>query len=301
MLAPTSRKRTLEVGFQNLQITYCFDIFEDSNRVFNLDETNIQLCPSTGKVVSIRGTKNVYEVAPGPCKSNLTSVGAFNASGAIVAPAIIYPYIRLLRDIAEQLPDDFYIGHSESGWMTSATFFEYIANAFIPWIESNQIQKPVFLFIDGHSSHLSMQVSTLHNQTFLYLLPPNTTHILQPADVGPFRALKQYWREEVRKYQRNNVNETVRRVDVAPVMKQVLARISVSAISNEFRATGLYPLNADSPDYSKCLQLGENNLNCIQNWQHQTQHLPAPMINNTEKYRCALDVIDTELEMDTNE
>ena len=67
-----------------------------------------------------------------------------------------------------------------------------------------------------------MQVSTLceDNQIFLYLLTPNTTHILQPADVGPFRALKQYWREEVHKYQRNNVNETVRRVDVAPLMKK---------------------------------------------------------------------------------
>ena len=74
----------------NVTALNALDIFEDSNRVFNLDETNIQLCPSTGKVISIRGTKNVYEVAPGPCKSNLTFVGTFNASGAIVAPVTIY-------------------------------------------------------------------------------------------------------------------------------------------------------------------------------------------------------------------
>ena len=55
----------------------------------------------------------------------------------------------------------------------------------------------------------------------LYLLPPKKAHSLQPADGGPFKALKQYWRDEVRKYQQENVNEIVR-VDVAPLMKKVL-------------------------------------------------------------------------------
>ena len=55
-----------------------------------------------------------------------------------------------------------------------------------------------------------------------YFLTPTTTHTLQPADVGPLKALKQYWRNELRKYQRENVNEIVR-VDVARLMKNVLA------------------------------------------------------------------------------
>ena len=89
------------------------------------------------------------------------------------------------------------------------------------------IPKPVILFIDRHSSHLTFQVSTLceYNESILYLLPPNTTDTLQPTYVGPLKALKQYWRVKGRKYQRENVNEIVR-LDVAPLMKKVVLRAS---------------------------------------------------------------------------
>ena len=55
------------------------DIFNDPSRVFNSDESNIQLCPKTGKVVGLKGWKNVYEVAPAPEKSTLTFLGIFSA------------------------------------------------------------------------------------------------------------------------------------------------------------------------------------------------------------------------------
>ena len=77
--------------------------------------------------LSICGTRNVYEVAPGPCKSTLTFVGTFNANGSIAAPAIIYSDLRMPSDIAEQIPEELYIGHSESGCKKSANFYEYIA------------------------------------------------------------------------------------------------------------------------------------------------------------------------------
>ena len=59
------------------------NFFKDPNRIFNLDDTNIQLCVSTGQVRSIRETINVYEIAPGLCKSTLTFVGTLNANGSI--------------------------------------------------------------------------------------------------------------------------------------------------------------------------------------------------------------------------
>ena len=67
------------------------DFFKDPNGIFNMDETNIQLCVSTGKVRNIRETRNVFEIAPGHCKSTHSFVEIFNANGSIVAPAIIYP------------------------------------------------------------------------------------------------------------------------------------------------------------------------------------------------------------------
>ena len=237
------------------------EILDDPQRIFNLDESNIQLCPKTGKVVRIKGWRNVYELAPGPEKSTLTFVGTFSASGDIVAPAIIYPYVRVPSDIVNNVPPGFFIGNSESGWMTAPCFFEYIANAFVPFLKTNNVTRPVVLFVDGHSTHSTLQVSEFceQNDLILYLLPPNTTHILQPANVGPFRPLKHYWAQEVHKFQRENPNSVVRRVDVASHLTKVLKRIKPSSITNGFLATGLYPLYPNKLDYSKCLEIDREN------------------------------------------
>ena len=141
--------------------------------------------------------------------------------------------------------------------MKSECFFEYIANGFIPWIEEQNIKKPVILFVDGHSTHLTLQVSKLcdENDVILYLLPPNTTHILQPADVGAFKSMKQHWRQEVHEFQRTNPNVVVCHSNVAPLLRNVLERIKDDVIKSGFLATGLCPLDPNRPDYAKCLDI----------------------------------------------
>ena len=235
------------------------DIFEDPSRVYNLDESNLQLCPSTGRVVGFKSWKNCYELAPGPEKSTLTFVGNFNARGDIVIPAIIFPYTRVPSDIAASVPDGFFLGHSETGWMKSENFYEYLVNGFIPYLKENEIKMPIILFVDGHSTHLTLQASKLcdENDIILYLLPPNTTHILQPADVSVFRSFKSLWRRAVHDFQRENPNAVVRRNNVGSLVKKVLDQISRETIINGFVATGLCPLNPDRPDYTKCLEIQE--------------------------------------------
>ena len=140
-------------------------------------------------------------IASGPCKSTLTFVGTFHANGSIVASAIIYPDLRMPSDIAEQIPEEFYIGHSEPRCMKSANFYEYIGDPFITWLNEHIIPKPVILFIDGLSSHLTFQFSKQWN--YAVFAPSN--HDPHPGDVGLLKVLKHYWRDEVRKYQRENV------------------------------------------------------------------------------------------------
>lgn len=63
---------------------------------------------------------------------------------------------------------------------------------------------PVLLFIDGHTSHISLEASEFchENKIFLYCLLPNATHILQPCAIyKPFRNL---WREEANSWLKTN-------------------------------------------------------------------------------------------------
>ena len=91
------------------------EIFSDPSRVYNTDESNIQLCPKSGKVVGVKGWKNIYEISCGAEKSTLTFLGTFNARGDILCPAVIYPYVRVPKDIVRRVPDNFFVGATESG------------------------------------------------------------------------------------------------------------------------------------------------------------------------------------------
>ena len=87
---------------QNIDENNWGSIFQDPSRVFNSDESCIQLCPKTGKVVGMKGWKNIYELGPSPEKSTLTFLGTFSARGDIVQPMLIYPYVRMPADIVRR-------------------------------------------------------------------------------------------------------------------------------------------------------------------------------------------------------
>ena len=151
---------------------------------------------------------------------------------------LVYPYIRVPADIVKKVPEEFMIAATETGWMKSETFFEFIANGFVPYLNQHHVQRPVILFLDGHKTHLTMQVSQFcdENGVILYLIPPNSTHILQPADVSVFKPLKDYWRQQIHEFQRKNLNCVARRRDVAPMLLNVLTKINLNQLSMVLRS-----------------------------------------------------------------
>lgn len=92
--------------------------------------------------------------------------------------------------------------------MNSDVFYEYIANLLDYWLEENKIPKPVVLFVDGHKSHMTMHLSEIcdNKGIILYALPPNATHIMQPADVSVFRPLKAKWKDTIRQWQNQKIS-----------------------------------------------------------------------------------------------
>ena len=70
-----------------------------------------------------------------------------------------------------------------SGWMNSDLF----PKALQHFIEQMNVSpnNPAILFLDNHSSHLSIEAIALAKQNGLHLLtfPPHCSHRLQPLDV----------------------------------------------------------------------------------------------------------------------
>lgn len=122
------------------------EILSDPGRVLNGDETNFLLCPKSGRVIAIKGDKNVYEVDQGQSKACLTVMFTFKADGSQTPPLIIYPNKRLPKDITSKVPSDWGIGLSESGWMKTEIFVDYVKNVLHPHLVATGTIFPVMFF-----------------------------------------------------------------------------------------------------------------------------------------------------------
>nr|XP_023029870.1 uncharacterized protein LOC111517824 [Leptinotarsa decemlineata] len=215
------------------------------------------MCPKSGKVLAPKGYKNVYEIRRGSEKEAITVLLVFSEDGKTVSPMVVFPFVRPNKAIVDSVPSEWFIGRSESGWMKSDTFFDN------KWVIDNHVKKPILLLVDGHKSHLSLELSTFcsDNQIILYALPPNTTHILQPADVSVFKPLKSNWKKQYGHGNPQNLNCVLTKSTFCPMLRDVLNDKSLpQAIKNGFRKCGLFPFDPEAVDFSKCVQNHLENL-----------------------------------------
>lgn len=116
---------------------------------------------------------------------------------------------------------------------------------------------PIILYVDGHSSHLTMELSDFccAHQIELIALFPNATHIMQPMDVGFFRPLKTAYREAVCNWRLENNEEALTKIHFASVLKTAIDSLDTKKIlQSSFKSCGLRPFSAESINYSKLIK-----------------------------------------------
>lgn len=230
-----------------------FDITNDPKRVYNCDESAFFLQPKGNRVLAKKGDKSIYHAGTNDEKENLTVLVTANAAGKLAPPMVIFKYERIPSHIALSINKRWGIGRSESGWMCGPTFYEYITNVFVPWLNENKIKRPILMFIDGHVSHLTLNLSQFcsENGIELFALFPNSTHLIQPLDVAVFKPLKVFWRKSVRDWQIENYGQKMRKENFGEILERALSKISNETMQNGFRVSGLSPFNVENVTFSK--------------------------------------------------
>ena len=191
---------TLQDFFQKLKNSNFESIPPDL--IINIDETGFG---GTKR----RGNPKITVIVPheyiGPvytCSANtkklMSAIVSISAFGRILKPGII-------TDRETEHPDagecPFYssIIHYKSpkAFVNTEIFEHYLSLSVIPYIENsrkelNNFTSPAAIRLDGHKSHLSVIAkSFLANYNIqLYLLPPHSSHLIQPLDQGFFRKAK---------------------------------------------------------------------------------------------------------------
>lgn len=268
----------------------CRDVLDDSNRIFNCDETGLQTCPKSGRVLGPRHIKDFYEIAQGHEKECITVLCIYSADGTVPPPMVVYPYKRIPTSLISTFPNNWMIGRSDSGWMVSSTFFKFISNGFFPWLVKNKVKFPVVLFVDGHKSHLSLELAVFcaQNQIIIYCLPPNSTHIIQPCDVAIFKPLKASWKNVVAK--NKSSGNSITKNNFANHFQESFDSVQKSSIVNGFRKCGLYPFNPNAVDFSKCISYRRNILFPTTNNDSNLQNITIQ--TTSEEYKATLKVFE---------
>ncbi|KAJ8879233.1 hypothetical protein PR048_019839 [Dryococelus australis] len=110
------------------------NILEQSERVFNLDESAFFLNHKGNKVLCVKGEKNVYQQVNTDEKECLTVLVTENANGDLAPTLMVFKYERVPHELADSAPKHWGIGKSETGWMTVLLFFEFITHILYPFL-----------------------------------------------------------------------------------------------------------------------------------------------------------------------
>jgi len=143
----------------------------------------------------------------------------------------------------------------ENGWMTMELFKVYLEH-FVEFVKPSK-ERPVCLVLDGHSSHtrsLEALDYAKTNGVILLSLPPQTTHRLQPFDVGFFKPLQTYYDIHISTWLHSHPGKTFTEYQVAEGYSVAFGKAATMATAvNAFAKCGIWPLNPhvfSDADYS---------------------------------------------------
>jgi hypothetical protein len=170
-----------------------------ASHVFNYDETNLQDNPGSVKAIFKKGTKYAEQVR-NHSKSAISIMFCGSATGQLLPPYVVYKGQNVYQSWCDGGIKGAVYSSTPSGWFETFTFKDWFVRIFLP--AAKRLGGKTLLIGDNLASHLSVEVITLckENNVEFVCLPANSTHILQPLDVGLFGPMKANWRKQLRSY-----------------------------------------------------------------------------------------------------
>ena len=168
--------------------------------IWNMDEIGFRVgCGVTHLVVTLSSHKRIM-IADPDNRDYITSVECINGVGGSVPSFLILKGVNILHKWAleNDLKDDIVLTTSDSGYSNDFLALEWLKHFNA---DSKKVQKGAFrlLLLDVYGSHLTYEFweYSKENKICLFRLPPHSTHLTQPLDVGVLQPMKHYHAEAV--------------------------------------------------------------------------------------------------------
>lgn len=217
------------------------------SNIINYDETNFVDDPGAAKVVLKRGTKRAFR-ALDASKTSTTVMFAIAADGSRLPPYVVYRAKHIYEGWKEGGIEGAVYNRSQRGWFDSTLFEDWFYSVVLPYFR--QLEGDKVVIGDNLASHITLSViqQCENNNIRFVLLPPNSTHMLQPLDVAYFRPLKALWRKNLETWKLRNrgvLPKTLFPRMLQKTIEDLGDRSTVNAMVG-FRACGIVPFNPNA-------------------------------------------------------
>jgi hypothetical protein len=166
------------------------------------------------------------------------------ATGWAIPPFVIFQGKNHLSAWYKEddLPYDRVIAVSENGWTTDELGLQWLKH-FDKHTKGRTVGLHQLLILDGHESHdsLEFQQYCKENNIIALRMPPHSSHLLQPLDVGCFSPLKKAYGLLMC----NRINHITKLEFLPCFVAAFNAAITKSNILGGFRGTGLVQLDPE--------------------------------------------------------
>ena len=211
------------------------------SQIWNCDESGFDLQGRSGKFLGPSTKEKPYQITTGT-KEHITVLPCFNACGQWIPPYYLFAGKRIpvtYNPLDGGVPGSAF-SMTESGYMDTPSFYMWLANHFIPQLPP---ARPVVLLVDSHESHIDLELAR-KNGIHIYALLKNATHLVQPADVGLFGAMKQTWYKNARRHSQSNPNTDINKKNFCSVFRATWDDVMrPSLLVDAFRTSGIFPLD----------------------------------------------------------
>jgi hypothetical protein len=220
----------------------------DPDDIYNFDETGFAMgLIATAKVITRRefyGRRSLLQ--PGN-RAWVTTIECINASGWALPPCVIFKGKVFIESWFDSLPIDWRLEVSSNGWTSDQIGLRWLEKLFIPSTSSRTKGKYRLLILDGHGSHLTPKFDEIceKNNIIAICMPPHSSHLLQPLDIGCFAVLKRSYGRLIESKIRVQINHVDKLDFLEAYPSARIEAFKSETIKNSFAAAGLVPYNPD--------------------------------------------------------
>jgi hypothetical protein len=217
--------------------------------IYNFDETGFMMgIICAGMVVTTSDGRSKAKLAQPGNREWATVIQGVNALGWAIPPFIILAAQYHLANWYTEcnLPADWRIATTDNGWTTNAVGLDWIKH-FDYHTAPRAKGKYRLLILDGHESHHSTEFELYcqQNNIITLCMPPHSSHLLQPLDVGCFGPLKQAYGRQVEDLMRMHINHVSKLEFLCGFREAFFVSMTEKNIQGGFAGAGLVPYDPE--------------------------------------------------------